>query len=565
MRWFPQNALRVGLGCMRLAEERAAGTIGAALDAGMTIFDTARAYGDSERLLAAAIRLHRAEDRVRIVTKGGMARPDGAWRADGRARTLRADCEASLLALDGIPIDLYLVHAPDPNTPWQTTVRALAALLNAGLVRNVGVCNVNRRQLDEALDLAPIAAVQVAFGPGADAALRGGVVARCAALALPLLAHSPFGGPARAGRLVRERVLAQIGQALGTSPHGAALAALVDLDPCIVPIVGATRPETARACADAVRLTLRDEDRAALGARFGWRDRLAPPAVTYREGAGEAVLLMGIQGAGKSTEVARWVARGFERLNRDARGGTLRSLHAMLQERLAAGAKVVLDNTYASRAQRQGAIEAARKAGARVRGVWLQTSTADAQMNVVLRMIATHGRLLEPHEMRRARDPSALPPHALFRTVREVEPPSPDEGFDSLETVPFVRRARERGVRGRFVALDAVFDGLGKPRGGAQALLEGADACLVFGWRPAPAGFTEVAQAAMGALARVACCPHPAGPPQCWCRPPLPGLPLAFAEEHGIDLARSVVVGTGAAHETLARTLGARYEVSPFG
>jgi len=58
---------------------------------------------------------------------------------------------------------------------------------------------------------------------------------------------------------------------------------------------------------------------------------------------------------------------------------------------------------------------------------------------------------------------------------------------------------------------------------------------------------------------QTALCQHPAGPPTCWCRPPLPGLPLAFAREHGVDPARSVVIGSGTAHKTLAVTLGARY------
>jgi hypothetical protein len=56
-----------------------------------------------------------------------------------------------------------------------------------------------------------------------------------------------------------------------------------------------------------------------------------------------------------------------------------------------------------------------------------------------------------------------------------------------------------------------------------------------------------------------ALCPHGGGPPRCWCRPPLPGLPLAFARAHGVDPSRSILVGTGPAHRTLATTLGARY------
>ena len=138
--WPDASELRIGLGCMRLStdeardEDRALETITAAVQAGITVFDTAHAYGHgpdelghNERLLARALRGAGAAERARIVTKGGMTRAGGGWIADGRAKAIRADCEASLEALDGIPIDLYLIHAPDPRTPWSTSVRALGA------------------------------------------------------------------------------------------------------------------------------------------------------------------------------------------------------------------------------------------------------------------------------------------------------------------------------------------------------------------------------------------------------------------------------------------------------
>ena len=87
---------------------------------------------------------------------------------------------------------------------------------------------------------------------------------------------------------------------------------------------------------------------------------------------------------------------------------------------------------------------------------------------------------------------------------------------------------------------------------------------LVFDWRPdgSPDELAEVAarlSAEVSGPVEAAICPHGAGPPVCWCRPPLPGLPLAFARAHGVDPSRSILVGTSPAHRTLATTLGARY------
>jgi aryl-alcohol dehydrogenase-like predicted oxidoreductase len=219
-------------------EERALATVATAADAGISVFDTARSYGldegdagHNERLLARALRRSDAAGRARIVTKGGMARDGGRWLPDGRASRLRADCEASLVALDGLPIDLYLVHAPDPRTPWRTTLRALARLADEGLVRRVGVSNVTRGQLDEALELAPVAAVEIALSPFDDRALRGGVVDRSVERGLAVIAHAPLGGPARASRLARIEALRTVAAAHEASPAEVALAWVLSLAP----------------------------------------------------------------------------------------------------------------------------------------------------------------------------------------------------------------------------------------------------------------------------------------------------------------------------------------------
>jgi aryl-alcohol dehydrogenase-like predicted oxidoreductase/predicted kinase len=554
--------VRVALGCMRLStdeerdEERGLATVRAALDAGIRVFDTARAYarddselGHNERLLARAVREHGAPG-VRVVTKGGMRRPLGGWQPDGRARTLRSDCEASLEALGGLPIDLYLLHAPDPRVAWRTSVRALAQLLEAGIVRRIGLSNVSRRQLDEAIALAPIAAVQVALGPFSDVALRGGVVRRCVDLGIEVLAHSPLGGPGKAAKLARDPALAAVAERHGVTPQRVALAAIADLHPSVLPIAGARRPESVNACTAPV--TLDEADRAALEERYGWRAILSPPAPSAALD-GEVVLVMGIQGAGKSSAVAPWVERGYVRMNRDARGGSMRGLHQAMAERLAAGdRRLVADNTYTTRASRQEAIAVARRHGAQAVGIWLDTPLAEAQHNVVLRMLGVHGRLLEPEEMERARDPSSLGPGALRRLARDLEVPALDEGFSSLEVVPFLRRSRlGRDGGAIFLALDAVERGL-RPV---------SQPALVFGWRPG-ATQAEVARWSESIGLPVRCCTHAAGPPRCWCRPPLPGLLVELAERHGVDLTRSTVLGTSAAHASMARDVGARFELA---
>ena len=214
-------------------EERALATIAAAVDAGVTVFDTARAYGDNERLLARALRRCGAERDARVVTKGGMTRPAGGWVPDGRAKAILADCEASLAALDGLEIDLSSSTPRTRGRPGAPSVRALARLVDEGLVRRVGVSNVNRDQLDEALALAPISAVQVALSVLDDRALRGGVVERCAEAGVAVMAHSPLGGPRGARTLGRRQALADVAAARGVTPAEVALAWLLDLSPAV--------------------------------------------------------------------------------------------------------------------------------------------------------------------------------------------------------------------------------------------------------------------------------------------------------------------------------------------
>ncbi len=575
-RWLDLLELRVGLGCMRLStegvdHELACETIAAAAAAGVTVFDTARAYGPTdaepghnERLLAGALRRCGAECRARIVTKGGMARARGAWVADGRAKTILGDCEASLAALDGLVIDLYLIHAPDPQRPWPTAVRALARLADERLVSRIGLSNVNRDQLDEALALAPISAVQVALSPYDDRALRGGVVERCAELGIALIAHSPLGGPRRARSLSRRPPLADLARARGATAAQVALAWLLALSPGIVAIPGARRPETVRAAAAAASLALDADQRATLGSALGALRSSRPRPAPASDDA-EVVIVMGIPGAGKTRFAGRYTARGYVRLNRDERRGRLRELADTLDEKLAAGARrFVLDNTYLTRAARSYVIEAASRHQVPTTCVWLDTSLSHAQVNLVERLLDRFGTLPTPEDLRglARREAGLLLPASQMRALRELEPPSIDEGLAGVDVIGFTREQPLGRTRaGVFIAAAALRDP------GWEQTPTGRDVAsphLIFDW--SPGGALDALEPLVARLAaevpgpvQSGLCPHAAGPPTCWCRPPLPGLPLAFARSHELDPSRCALIGTRPADRALAATLGAEY------
>lgn len=363
------------------------------------------------------------------------------------------------------------------------------------------------------------------------------MVARCTELGLTLIAHSPLGGPRRARMLDRRRELTEIAARHHATPAEAAL-------------------------------ELGSDDAATLTESFGGVQRRARgPGVSPSGEAGahgEIVIVMGIPGAGKSRLAAGYVERGLVRLNRDEWGGSLRALAGELDEQLAAGVRrAVLDNTYLTRAARNRVVETAERHSLPVRCVWLDTPLAQAQVNLVERLLERFGSLPAPDQIRAAarRDPWLMLPTSQMRALRELEPPSMDEGFAAVERVPFARASVSRGRAGVFVGARAL-----ARAGIAEALADANPAAphLLFEWTPGGDASSlrgeaaRIAHAVSGPV-ELAVCPHPAGPPSCWCRPPLPGLLLAFARAHSIHPPRSILVGCSAAHQTLATTLGARY------
>jgi hypothetical protein len=440
----------------------------------------------------------------------------------------------------------------------------LARLLDESLVKRVGVANVNRRQLDEALNIVNLTAVQVALNPFDDRAVRGGVVPLCEQKGISVIAHSPLGGPRRAPRLTRFHALADVAGAIGATPAETALAWVLDLSPVVVAIPGARRPESARSAARAANLHPATNDRAALNRAFGvGRPDHRVPAQPL-VGA-EVVMLVGIPGAGKSRLADDYVSRGYLRLNRDEAGGSLNELASTLDAKLAAGAhRIVMDNTYLTRAARSHVIETASRHRVPTRCIWLDTPLAQAQVNLIDRLLDRFGSLPSPEDLRPVarREPGLLMPTSQMRAQRELEVPSIDEGLVQVERLPFSRAPTSlRTQMGVFVAAGAMTGPHWK-----SAIEQGNPQAphLVFDW--CPKGCSDALAAAAGLLSAVVTgpvesrvCKHGVGPPTCWCRPPLPGLVLAFARVHSVDPSRSLVLGTTPAHRRLAMTIGAEY------
>ncbi len=267
----------IGLGEMPMSlagrpdEAQSIRTIHAALDAGVTLIDTADAYcideseiGHGERLVAKALAARPGDrHRVLVATKGGHTRQGREWGLDGRPEYLRQACEASLRALGVEAIGLYQFHRPDPKVPFAESVGALAELKEAGKVRLVGLSNVSVDQIRQARQLVQVASVQNEFSPRFRRS--EGELAFCAAERIAFLPWSPLGGIGRGRDLGgRHRAFAEVAEAHGVSPQQVALAWQLAKAPVVIPIPGSSRPETILDSAAAARLRLSDEELARL-------------------------------------------------------------------------------------------------------------------------------------------------------------------------------------------------------------------------------------------------------------------------------------------------------------
>ena len=286
----PLTTSAVGLGCMGFSQgygpvdhDESVSVVQRALDAGITLLDTAMSYGGgaNEELVGRAIAGRR--DDVVVATKFGIVRTEDGVHLDGRPEHVRGYCEGSLRRLGVDVIDLYYLHRVDPDVPIAETVGAMTELVHAGTVRALGLSEVDAGQLEQAAAVHPIAAVQVEWSlawrePEDD------VVPAARRLGIGLVPYSPLGrgllgghrsaggfaeGDFRRGdprfdgdNLERNRSvvrrLADVAAEIGLTPAQLALAWLLSQGPDVVPVPGTRRADRVAELAAAVALSPAD-------------------------------------------------------------------------------------------------------------------------------------------------------------------------------------------------------------------------------------------------------------------------------------------------------------------
>jgi aryl-alcohol dehydrogenase-like predicted oxidoreductase len=275
----------IGLGLMTFDQtgaqprEQLAATVRAAVDAGVTLFDTADAYGpgddlgakaqgENERLIAGLLDELGLRDQVLLATKGGHVRTDGGeWATDSSPEHLRAAVDDSLQRLGVDQIALWQHHRPDPDVDCDQVIETLAEIHASGKVRMVGLSNADPDQIRAAHKVlgGALVSVQNQFSPAYRSSRPE--IDVCEELGLAFLPWSPLGGLTDAKELAdKHPAFKEVADQHGVSAQQVALAWELAQSPVVIPIPGAKRPESITDSAAAADLALTDDEVARLDA-----------------------------------------------------------------------------------------------------------------------------------------------------------------------------------------------------------------------------------------------------------------------------------------------------------
>jgi aryl-alcohol dehydrogenase-like predicted oxidoreductase len=257
---------RLGFGAMRITgdgiwgpprdHDAALAVLRRAVELEVDLIDTADSYGPavSEELIAEA--LHPYPRGLVVATKGGLERQGpGQWSRNGRPEHLREACEASLRRLRVDRIDLYQLHAPDEDVPYEDSVGALAELQAEGKIRHIGVSNVSVAQLEQAREIVDVVSVQNRFNLGDRSSAA--VLEACERHGIGFVPWFPLA----AGELAEPGgVVDEIAERREATPGQVAIAWLLAHSPVMLPIPGTSSVAHLEQNVSAASLVLTDED-----------------------------------------------------------------------------------------------------------------------------------------------------------------------------------------------------------------------------------------------------------------------------------------------------------------
>jgi aryl-alcohol dehydrogenase-like predicted oxidoreductase len=260
---------RLGFGAMRITGRGVWGdppdvatavrVLQRAVSLGVTFIDTADSYGPgiSESLIARA--LHPYPSDLVVATKGGLVRPGpDHWNRDGRPEHLRTACETSLQRLRRERIDVYQLHAPDPNVRLEDSIGELVRLQSEGKIRHIGLSNVSVAELERCERLTPIVSVQNRYN--LEDRHSDEVLAYCEARSIAFLPWAPLGSGRHARGSGSLRALARVAERHGITVGQASIAWLLARSRVMLPIpgTGSSAHLEENVAAAAVRLTPQD-------------------------------------------------------------------------------------------------------------------------------------------------------------------------------------------------------------------------------------------------------------------------------------------------------------------
>ncbi len=203
----------IGLGCMPMSwgynvkaadKDESRAVLHRAVELGVTLLDTADVYGPftNEELIGECISQDGLRDKVVLATKVGLLFSSSTgYGQDARPEYIRQACDASLARLKTGHIDLYQLHRVDPNVPIQDSIGAMAELVKAGKVKNIGLSEVSVEQIKQAQEIHPIASVQSELSIWTHDNIENDVVSYCNENNIGFLAFSPLGRGFLTGKL----------------------------------------------------------------------------------------------------------------------------------------------------------------------------------------------------------------------------------------------------------------------------------------------------------------------------------------------------------------------------